>query len=195
MMGAAAETPTPTLPSSCCYNLQILRWNYSTGENRLKQHRQLDMCQLENTLGAQAPLPREPPPQSPSPSPSKYLIVGLGSRVFRHRTRLPLQVHPKLSRGQGQKTKTIVITIITMLSPQVFSLHSLTPLHSHCTMYDSCGSTVFVLLWSGETRHERSYNENYTPSRPLWEVKSHLAWSVVRWVTTCEARVLFVLYC
>jgi hypothetical protein len=44
-------------------------------------------------------------------------------------------------------------------------------------------------------RHERSYNENYTPSRPLWEVKSHLAWSVVRWVTTCEARVLFVLFC
>ena len=42
--------------------------------------------------------------------------------------------------------------------------------------------------------HERSYNENYTPSRPLWEVKSHLAWSVVRWVTTCEARVLFVLF-
>ena len=41
--------------------------------------------------------------------------------------------------------------------------------------------------------HERSYNENSTPSRPLWEVKSHLAWSVVRWVTTCEARVLFVL--
>ena len=40
--------------------------------------------------------------------------------------------------------------------------------------------------------HERSYNENSTPSRPLWEVKSHLAWSVVRWVTTCEARVLFV---
>jgi WD40 repeat protein len=51
----------------------------------------------------------------------------------------------------------------------------------------------FVLLCSGESGHERSYNENYTPSRPLWEVKSPLAWSVVRWVTTCEARVLFVL--
>jgi hypothetical protein len=36
---------------------------------------------------------------------------------------------------------------------------------------------------------------NCTPSRPLWEVKSHLARSVVRWVTTCEARVLFVLFC
>ncbi len=32
-----------------------------------------------------------------------------------------------------------------------------------------------------------SYNKNYTPSRPLWEVKSCLAQLVVRWVTTCEA--------
>jgi hypothetical protein len=54
---------------------------------------------------------------------------------------------------------------------------------------------VFVLALRVERQHERSYNENYTPSRPLWEVKSHLAWSVVRWVTTCEARVLFVLFC
>ncbi len=46
-----------------------------------------------------------------------------------------------------------------------------------------------VVCW-----YERSYNENYTPSRPLWEVKSHLAWLVVRWVTTCEVRVLFVLF-
>ena len=40
--------------------------------------------------------------------------------------------------------------------------------------------------------YERSYNKNYTPSRPLWEVKSCLAQLVVRWVTTCEAWVLFV---
>jgi hypothetical protein len=50
----------------------------------------------------------------------------------------------------------------------------------------------FLFRLPVERQHERSYNENYTPSRPLWEVKSHLAWSVVRWVTTCEARVLFV---
>jgi hypothetical protein len=54
---------------------------------------------------------------------------------------------------------------------------------------------VFVFALRVERQHERSYNENYTPSCPLWEVKSHLAWSVVRWVTTCEARVLFVLFC
>jgi hypothetical protein len=54
---------------------------------------------------------------------------------------------------------------------------------------------VFVFALRVERQHERSYNENYTPSRPLWEVKSHLAWSVVRWVTTCEARVLFVFFC
>jgi hypothetical protein len=54
---------------------------------------------------------------------------------------------------------------------------------------------VFLFIFFPGMRHERSYNENYTPSRPLWEVKSHLAWSVVRWVTTCEARVLFVLFC
>ena len=54
--------------------------------------------------------------------------------------------------------------------------------------------TCWVSIWLTKSIfHERSYNENYTPSRPLWEVKSHLAWSVVRWVTTCEARVLFVL--
>jgi hypothetical protein len=103
-----------------------------------------------------------------------------------------------------KKTKTIVITII-ISSPSPCSPSSLLPPLTHCTplpLYDvwwllvaSCGSTVFVLLCSVETRHERSYNENYTPSRPLWEVKSHLAWSVVRWVTTCEARVLFVLFC
>jgi hypothetical protein len=87
-----------------------------------------------------------------------------------------------------------------MISPQVFSLHSLTAL----PLYDvwwllvaSCGYTVFVLLWSGETRHERSYNENYTPSRPLWEVKSHLAWSVVRLGDHVRSpgTVRFVLFC
>jgi hypothetical protein len=51
---------------------------------------------------------------------------------------------------------------------------------------------VFIYDRLGLFFHERSYNENCTPSRPLWEVKSHLARSVVRWVTTCEARVLFV---
>ena len=45
---------------------------------------------------------------------------------------------------------------------------------------------VYIVLY------ERSYNKNYTPSRPLWEVKSCLAQLVVRWVTTCEAWVLFV---
>ena len=56
--------------------------------------------------------------------------------------------------------------------------------------------SIYVSIWLMILFfHERSYNENYTPSRPLWEVKSHLAWSVVRWVTTCEARVLFVLLC
>lgn len=55
--------------------------------------------------------------------------------------------------------------------------------------------SIYVSIWLMILFfHERSYNENYTPSRPLWEVKSHLAWSVVRWVTTCEARVLFVLF-
>ena len=53
-----------------------------------------------------------------------------------------------------------------------------------CWWVSICGTWLYF--------HERSYNENSTPSRPLWEVKSHLAWSVVRWVTTCEARVLFV---
>lgn len=48
-------------------------------------------------------------------------------------------------------------------------------------------------MTEGDYFHERSHNENCTPSRPLWEVKSHLARSVVRRVTTCEARVLFVL--
>ena len=33
-----------------------------------------------------------------------------------------------------------------------------------------------------------------TPSRPLGEVKLRRARLVVRWVTTCEARVLFAFY-
>jgi hypothetical protein len=90
MMGAAAETPTPTSPPTtasaaaltrlkfyletigkCEENLQILRWNYYTSENRLKQH--LDMCQLENTAGG-----RGSSSKRASSSASKYLIAGIG---------------------------------------------------------------------------------------------------------------------
>ena len=43
-------------------------------------------------------------------------------------------------------------------------------------------------------RHERSYQGYCTRSRPIAEVKLLRARPVVRWVTTCEARVLFVLF-
>ena len=42
-------------------------------------------------------------------------------------------------------------------------------------------------------RHERSYQGYCTRSRPIAEVKLLRARLVIRWVTTCEARVLFVL--
>jgi hypothetical protein len=90
-----------------------------------------------------------------------------------------------------QISMTNLLRILSPSPPQVS--HSDTwYTHQHrrgATLVAVCMSVLSL------RRHERSYNENYTPSRPLWEVKSHLAWSVVRWVTTCEARVLFVLFC
>ena len=48
---------------------------------------------------------------------------------------------------------------------------------------------AIVTLW-----HERSNQGYCTRSRPIAEVKRLRARLVIRWVTTCEARVLFVFY-
>ena len=55
--------------------------------------------------------------------------------------------------------------------------------------------TVIVLsiLLILATHHERSFHSHSTRSRPIPEVKLGRARLVVRFVRTCEARVLFVL--
>ena len=53
-------------------------------------------------------------------------------------------------------------------------------------------SDLYYSFMISPSQHERSYQGYCTRSRPIAEVKLLRARPVVRWVTTCEARVLFV---
>jgi hypothetical protein len=52
---------------------------------------------------------------------------------------------------------------------------------------------ALYILSSLHENQERPYNVDSTASRPLCEVKQHLARLVLRWGTTLESRVLFFL--
>ena len=77
------------------------------------------------------------------------------------------------------------ITFARLLRP---AMHFYLFMHSYVLDMTTIYIRIICHCW-----YERSYQGYCTRSRPIAEVKLLRARPVVRWVTTCEARVLFVL--
>ena len=79
--------------------------------------------------------------------------------------------------------------------------HTHTLIHTHTITHKQEKSSYqgwFIKAFSANSDRLGPYHVEYTPSRPIWEVKQRRAWLVLAWVTGWEYHVfkpLFLTFC